>query len=81
MEVEGFGCVVEVEGSPDETLSFLDDMGVMTRTPLQAYSKTWTYLMQTMVPIGPTPVRATAAPGTVLIPHGCLSLCGEVNSS
>ena len=70
MEVEGFGCVVEVEGSPDETLQgFLDSMAVLTRTPLQAYSKTWTYLMQTMVPIGPTPARGTAAPGTTLIPH------------
>ena len=63
IEAEGFGCVVEVAGAPSAALSaFLASMAALTRTPLRAYSKAWTYLPQVLVPIGRTPVAPRGEP-------------------
>ena len=45
-------------------------MAKLTRTPLVAYSKAWTVLPQTMVPMGRTPLPPGAKPpaGMVLVP-------------
>ena len=52
VEAEGFGCVVEAEvaaGSSEvhhELSAFLNAMANMTKIPLSAYRKEWTYLPQ-----------------------------------
>lgn len=70
LERNGFGCVLEVEGEPTtEVSTFLSTMSELTKKPLSTYTKPWSFLPQTLVPIAPTP-KATAAPkGMVFIPH------------
>ena len=69
MESEGYGCVVETIGAPSKShADLLATMAKMTRTPLKAYSKAWTFLPQVMVPMGQTPLAKTAPKGMVHIP-------------
>ena len=69
MESQGYGCVVETIGAPSKShADLLATMAKMTRTPLKAYSKAWTFLPQVMVPMGQTPLAKTAPKGMVHIP-------------
>lgn len=69
IETEGYGCVVETVGAPTAAMAaHLAAMRRLTRTPLRAYSKTWTVLPQVMVPIGATPRPAAMPAGMVLVP-------------
>ena len=70
MEAGGYGCVIEVNGQPNSDVSgFLSSMNGMTQMPLSAFSPTWKYLQQAIVPIDVTPKVGTAPFGTVYIPY------------
>jgi hypothetical protein len=64
---DGFGCLLQTTHTLDkDTENFLQSMNDMTKgKPLYSYNSTWTYLMQTMVPIAETR-RVEKAPDGML---------------
>jgi formylglycine-generating enzyme required for sulfatase activity len=68
MEPHGFGGVLQISDSEPAPDTFLASMRQQARTPLSAYSQTWTFLPQQIVEIDPATPVASAPPGMVQIP-------------
>jgi formylglycine-generating enzyme required for sulfatase activity len=68
MEPHGFGGVLQTSDAEPAVDTFLASRRQLARTPLSAYSQTWTFLPQQIVEIDPVTPVASAPPGMVQIP-------------
>lgn len=71
IEARGYGAVLMTHATPDASLQAnLDKMKAMTARPLGDFSAEWQPLKQTLTPVVPTKLAATAPQGMVEIPAG-----------
>jgi len=64
---------VEARAANGSLSDFLAEMAAMTRTPLAAYAKAWTYLPQVMVDLGKTVTPTEPPEGMVYVPKAMFS--------